>query len=103
MVVNIARNFFEDTFPKATFDSCLLKLEEEMQELIHEVRQPAPPQPVHDPILEEYVDMICCLLHAGQKLGFIVPDISKALYTKIYINSHRKWQHNPNNTYSHIK
>lgn len=77
------------TFTKATRESSLEKLQDEIKEL----------PPFYD--LEEYIDCIMCLVHSAAKAGYNSHQLKRAFEAKLIKNKLRKWKLNPNNTYSH--
>lgn len=87
-------------FPNATQYSSLIKLEEEIEEIVWEI---FPGSITPKDIAEEYVDAIMCLLDSAKRGGISTEHLVKAFKKKLEINLNRTWKQNPDNTYSHIK
>ena len=85
-----------ETFPEATAQSSLRKLEEEIKEIdrdiINGVREP-----------EEFADALMCLFDSAGRYGIGVEEIFSAFAEKLEKNKKRIWKKNPDNTYSHVK
>jgi hypothetical protein len=84
-------------FPKASAQSSLTKLEEELEEVSHELAHG------HKDLVTEYVDCIKCLLSSMARVGITVPQLKEAFAKKLAINKAREWNYNGDGTYSHKK
>ncbi len=87
-------------FPEATAKSSLLKLLDEIGEVGKELDMP---NATLYPLTEEYADCLMCLFDSAGRAGVTPEDIFKAFEVKLEKNKKRKWQKNPDNTYSHVK
>lgn len=88
------------TFPKATAQSSLNKLEEE----IKEVRKELELLGVNNGDLhEEYADCLMCLFDSAGRAGITPQEIFYAFKLKLEKNKNRDWKVNVDNTYSHVK
>lgn len=97
-VMQLWMDWSTKTFSEATAKSSLSKLMGEVLEVHVELDGSNKKK-----LAEEYVDCIMCLLHSAAKAGLNMYDIDKAFYDKYYANTHRTWQLNSDNTYSHKK
>lgn len=84
------------TFPEATPESCLKKLEEEIAEIRCDMS-------LGVARAEEYADALMCLLDSAGRQEITVEMIIEEFASKFYINKQRKWIKNPDNTYSHVR
>lgn len=89
------------TFDKATPLSSLEKLEDELSELRNELNKFA--TGYTRGVVEEYVDVMMCLLHSAAVKGISLEELNNMFYAKLLKNMNRKWKLNSNNTYSHEK
>lgn len=78
-------------FPDATEVEHLLKLKDEVEEVI------AAPKD-----LTEYADCILCLFGAASKAGFEYYQLEEAVRNKLFICENRKWNKKENGTYQHV-
>lgn len=90
-------------FEKATHLSSLEKLEDELKELKFEITDGGDEIDNDNKIIEEYVDVMMCLLHSAAKYGFTSEELRVAFQRELIINKMRKWNLNANNTYSHTR
>lgn len=84
-------------FPKATAVSSLRKAEGEIVEIERAILTNA------DNLLEEYVDTLMCIFDSAGRSGFTTEQITEAYAAKFEKNKARRWKHNHDNTYSHVK
>ena len=84
------------TFPEATSISSLRKLEGEVLEIEADINAG-----IKEP--EEYADALMCLFDSAGRHGISVEEIIIAFAKKLEKNKKRKWNKNPDDTYSHIK
>lgn len=84
------------TFPEATPISSLRKLESEIEEIEVDIIEGH-----REPI--EFADALMCLFDCAGRIGISVEEIFNAFEVKLAINKNRKWNKNPDNSYSHIK
>jgi len=87
-----------ETFRQATPLSSLLKLHEEVKEVIEALGNLDV-----DAITEEYADCLMCLFDSAGRLGISLDEIFDAFAKKLVKNKARVWSKNPDNTYSHVK
>ena len=85
-----------EIFPKATSISSLRKLEEEILEIEADINAG-----IKEP--EEYADALMCLFDSAGRHGIPAEEIIRHFAKKFEKNKKRRWQINPDNTYSHIK
>ncbi len=90
------------TFEKAEAINSLDKAQEEIKELQMEF-QMHEGENSRENELEEYIDIIMCLLHSLAKRGFTHEELGIGFQRKLIINKFRQWKLNANNTYSHIR
>ncbi len=84
------------TFPEATAISSLRKCEEEIKEIEADINK-------GESNPEEYADAIMCLFDSAGRQGLAPVEVIASFAYKIKKNKARRWQKNPDNTYSHIK
>lgn len=89
-------NWSLKTFPKATKESSLRKLEEEIREIRKDLKKG-----IANPL--EYADALMCLLDSAGRAGLDAKTILIAFQHKLQINKKRTWKKNPDNTYSHVE
>jgi hypothetical protein len=86
----------EKTFPEATATSAIAKCKEELKEIEVNLQKG-----IKDP--EEYADALMCLFDSAGRDGISARKILYAFERKFYKNISRRWQHNGDGTYSHLK
>jgi NTP pyrophosphatase (non-canonical NTP hydrolase) len=94
-------NWSLKNFPQATPISSLRKLEGEIKEVEQHLSDPG--QFNRGELSEEYADCLMCLFDSAGRFGISPVEIFEAFEKKLAINKARKWEKNPDNTYSHIK
>lgn len=95
-------DFAKKTFEHADERSSLDKAKDEIHELQMEF-QMSEGENTKARELEEYVDIIMCILHSAGCRGFYAETIINAFKIKHNINMRREWKQNSNRTYSHKK
>jgi D-alanine-D-alanine ligase-like ATP-grasp enzyme len=88
-------SFCNKVFTKSTEISCLHHAIEEICEVWKEKDS--------EKKIEEYVDVIMCLLHGLNKAGFTVDQFKEVFARKLTVNSLREWKQNEDGSYSHVK
>ena len=53
--------------------------------------------------IEEWADVVICLVAVALQNGWTVDELTKALRAKNDTNIARKWQRNPDDTYQHVR
>lgn len=93
-------------FPEATPRSSMLKLKEEVKEVLKEIsvleKFPDGDGGLAD-LCMEYADCLMCLFDSAGRAGVSVEEIIESFQEKFNINKDRVWKKNPDNTYSHVK
>lgn len=93
------------TFPEATPRSSLLKLQDEVKEVLKEISQ-LEKNPDGDEGLGrlsmEYADCLMCLFDSAGRAGLSIEELFESFSEKLEINKNRIWKKNSDNTYSHI-
>lgn len=84
------------TFKHATAKSSLLKAKSELKEVEKDMAK-------NKPQLEEFVDVVMCVMDSMQRAGFTMEEFVKAYGEKNQVNFNRKWKMNPDYSYSHVK
>lgn len=84
------------TFEDATAFSSIVKLSEELNELLTEMSRG------HENLEEEYIDCLMCIIDSAARMGITVDQLNRAFTKKLDKNINRKWKKNDDNTYSHI-
>jgi phosphoribosyl-ATP pyrophosphohydrolase len=98
LLMQLHREWTAKTFPEATPQSSIEKLEEEIKELKIEICLGK-----GSALTEEYVDCVMCLFDSMARKGVSVDDFVQAFSDKLQKNIARVWIKNANNTYSHVK
>ncbi len=87
--------FTRRTFVKSTWESSLIGLRREINEVLEETDP--------DKKLIEYVDCFQYLVDSLSRAGYTIDDMKKGFAKKIDINEEREWILNDDNSYSHVK
>jgi phosphoribosyl-ATP pyrophosphohydrolase len=90
--------FAHQTFIDETPFTALKKLKEELKELDADLNGGD-----RDDMIKEYADCFFCLISSFGRADIQTVEILKAMQEKLEINIKRKWNRNPNGTYSHVK
>ena len=94
------QEFTRNTFPFATAKGSLIKLIEEANETIDELRLT---DYDGNALPLEYVDCMMCLLDSLQRSNIDFKQFKRYFEMKLSINLSRTWKQNKDGSYSHIK
>ncbi len=94
------QEFTKNTFPNATAKGSLIKLIEEANETIDELRLT---DYDGNALPLEYVDCMMCLLDSLQRSNIDFKQFKRYFKMKLSINLSRTWKQNKDGSYSHIK
>lgn len=95
------QEFCVKQFPKSTAESSLIGLKREAEEAIlelHGINRDYDGKALG----LEYADCLMYLLDSIQRAGISLEEFKKSFAEKLSINDKRKWNHNPDGSYSHI-
>jgi hypothetical protein len=84
------------TFTEATAISSLHKLRGEVDEIQKDIEAGLR-------VPEEYADALMCLFDSAGRQGITPEEIIESFEHKLAINKARRWNKNPDNSYSHKK
>lgn len=90
--------FSRKAFKNATWKSSLKKAKMEMKEL----EQAISGLHGNDAILEEYTDVIMCLVDSANRCGYSAQQLREAFEKKLAKNKGRSWAEMKDHTYSHV-
>lgn len=97
--------FTSKTFPKGTALGAAIHASREIQEVMDEIKEPKYTGCANekDALIEEYADVLGCLIDSIHRSGITRRQINKAFSKKLDKNKKRKWKDNGDGSYSHIK
>lgn len=95
-LVEMFTDFSIKTFEKATAQSSLDKLIEEVEEVSNEIQHGG------KDVAEEYVDCLMCIFDSAKRMNISFQTLQIAFEKKLLKNLGRKWVMNDNHTYSHV-
>ena len=91
--------FTSSTFPKGTAMGVIYHAKKELDEVELAMNR-------HEGIArvtEEFADVFGCLIDAAHRYGITAEMLNAAFDRKLAVNKGRKWKHNGDGSYSHIK